>query len=555
MCLELVKFRRPYSIAISNSGIIACLIRPTTTKLVVIPSSRNNSVSVNINDIGLKGAQSLAINHKNELIILDHINRMLFWFDQNLKFVLSLRLPGTKYGAMKFCVQTNKIYILVLDQSRVITINSDKHEEYTTLFSYSNIDSISSIDGLALLERDKLLIIDKELSSLFIVSLDKKEIAIKKFLEYGRNGFGRIRRPTDVNVVGDLIAVHDNDNYLIQFFDHNMKFVSQIGGKGEDLTKFDLPVSGFAVDKCLYVCDQNNDRIVKINTLDNHKCEAIVKDKFVEGLLSRPSGISFYKDLLYIADRSNGFIQVFDKDLKYLYVLNTGDKILNRPSSISIIKTEHKVIAAIIERRNGSNCLLNFYSLSADLKSAKYINTIDSKFSINDPQDMDNGISSDIYLADTLNRRIIKINVDGQLVSQVDMAKISLNTRILVKSVSVREDGDIFTADFDTCIVYHLDSSLKFKNKIDFSQYKKDIKVVRSICALEDSLIICVRGKNQVLKTTYSGKIISPFVLKNVDWCNPVKICKTSSDTLYISDKENDRIVKIENLRTSSNNA
>ena len=73
MCLELVKFRRPYSIAISSSGIIACLIRPTTTKLVVIPSSRNNSVSININDIGLKGAQSLVINHKNELIILDHI--------------------------------------------------------------------------------------------------------------------------------------------------------------------------------------------------------------------------------------------------------------------------------------------------------------------------------------------------------------------------------------------------------------------------------------------------------------------------------------------------
>ena len=548
MCLELVKFRRPYSIAISNSGIVACLIRPTTTKLVVIPSSGNNSLSININDIGLKGAQSLIINHKNELIILDHINGMLFWFDLNLKFISSLRLPGTKYGAMKLCKQTNKIYISVLDQSKVITVDYDKSKGYSTLFNYSNIDSISSIDGLALLEKDKLLIIDKELSSLFIVSLDKKEISIEKFLEYGRNGFGKIRRPTDVNVVGELIAVHDNDNYLIQFFDHNMKFVFQVGGKGEDVGNFDLPVSGFTDNDDLFVCDQNNDRIVKLNAFNNYKYEVIVKDKFVKGLLSRPSGLSFYKDLLFIADRSNGIIQVFDKDCEYLYVLNIKDKILNRPSSISIIKTEHQEIAVIIERRSGSNCLLNFCSLSADLKSAKHINTIDSKFSMNDPQDMDSNTSSNVYIADTLNRRIIKINVDGQLVSQVDMAKISHNERILVKSVSEREDGDVFTADFDECIVYHFDSSLKFKNKIDFSQYKKDIKVIRSVYALKDSLILCVRGKNQVLKAVYSGEIISPLILKNVDWNNPVKISKSSNDTLYISDKENDRIVKIESL-------
>ena len=548
MHLELVKFRRPYSIAISSSGIIACLIRPTTSKLVVIPSSGGNSLSININDIGLKSAQSLTINHKNELIILDNINSMLFWFDQNLQFVSSMRLPGTKYGVMKLCKHTNQIYISVLDQSRIITIDPDKHEEYSTLFSYSNIDSISSIDGLALLERDKLLIIDKELSSLFIVSLNKKEVSIEKFLEYGRNGFGKIRRPTDVNVVDGLIAINDNDNYLIQFFDYNMKFLFQTGGKGEDVGNFDLPVSGFTVNDDLFVCDQNNDRIVKLNALNNYKCEVIVKDKFVEGFLSRPSGISFYKGLLFIADRSNGIIQVFDKDCKYLYVLNIKDKILKRPSSISIIKTERQEIAAIIERRDGSNCLLSFYSLSADLKSAKHMNTIDSKFSMNDPQDMDSNTSSNIYIADTLNRRIIKTNVDGQLISQVDMAKISHNERILVKSVSEREDGDVFTADFDECTVYHLDSNLKFKNKIDFSQHKKDIKVIRSICALEASLILCVRGKNQVLKAVYSGEIISPLVLKDVDWSNPVKISKSSNDTLYISDKENDRIVKIESL-------
>ena len=58
-----------------------------------------------------------------------------------------------------------------------------------------------------------------------------------------------------------------------------------------------------------------------------------------------------------------------------------------------------------------------------------------------------------------------------------------------------------------------------------------------------------MRGKNQILKVTYSGKIISPLLLEGINWNNPVKICKKSNDLLYILDKENDRIVKIDNYK------
>jgi len=549
MCLELVQFKRPYSIAVSDIGFIACLIKPSLIKLALIFPNKNENRTIDIKEIGLKSAHSILINCNNELVILDHICSKLFWFDKDLKFISSLSLPGKKYGTMDFCKITKRIFISILDQSKVIMINSNQIKEYSLLFDYTDIASISSVNSITFLDKNKFLIIDRDLSSLMIISLDKKEKSISKFLSYGRDGFGKIRHPTDVNLVGDLIAVHDNDNYLIQFFNYKMEFEFQIGGKGENVDSFDLPISGSTLNEDLYVCDQNNDRIVKINVLKEQKSEVIIKNKFLEGSLSRPSGCSFYKNLLFVADRSNHVIQVFDKNLKFLYILNTEGKVLNRPSSVSIIKIEERDILAILERRKGSNCLLNFYSISADLKSAKYMNTASNSLDLNDPQDMDCSISSEFYIADTLNRRIIKINLNGRLIAQVDMVKISKNKRILVKCISEREDGDVFTADFDECIIYHFDSSFELINKINFSRYKKEIKVIRSIYPLKDFMILCVRGKNQILKVTYSGKIISPLLLEGINWNNPVKICKKSNDLLYILDKENDRIVKIDNYK------
>ena len=51
-----------------------------------------------------------------------------------------------EYGTMKFCKKSNQIYISVLAKSKVITVDSLAYGEFSTLFSYSDIDSISSID-------------------------------------------------------------------------------------------------------------------------------------------------------------------------------------------------------------------------------------------------------------------------------------------------------------------------------------------------------------------------------------------------------------------------
>ena len=92
-------------------------------------------------------------------------------------------------------------------------------------------------------------------------------------------------------------------------------------------------------------------------------------------------------------------------------------------------------------------------------------------------------IYKSFLIADTLNRSILEVNLKGEIINKVDMSKISGNARILVKSVYCREDGHIFTADFEKCIIYQFDRFLNLICKIDLSKKLNHIKVIRSIYA------------------------------------------------------------------------
>jgi len=272
----------------------------------------------------------------------------------------------------------------------------------------------------------------------------------------------------------------------------------------------------------------------------------VIKDKFYAGSLCRPSGVSVHKNKVYIADRSNGVIQVFDGNLNYLNTLFPNTKKLDRPSSISIIEHDNIAICIVIERKNGLDSEMSLYHISDDSRTMEYIDTVSTDVALNDPQDMTVGPSSEIYIADTLNRRILQVNLVGREINSVDMMKISGNKRILIKTICVRSDGDVFTADFDSCTVYHFDKDLTIKSVIDFSRAKSDIEVLRGIYVLSDIIVLCVRGVRQVLVSDYNGKILSSvdcLSSTSLDWRHPVKIARSENDLFYIADKENDRVL------------
>jgi len=546
MHIKTVGFRRPFSISVSLEGHIICLTK-APQKNIFIFLCDGEVIFKNTVHLGISDAACLAINEKNEIIILDNVSRTLNWFDFKLNKISSLKLPGLIYGSMKFEKTSNCIYLPVIDLFVVLQISSNG-SYIRNFFDYSTIEGCDHVNSLAI-ENNRLILLNLAPAALFDVFIFEEKFDCTRYLQYGRNGEGQVRNPTDINILDDYIVVHDYHNYLTQFFDKDLKFSYQVGGKGEGENQFDLPVSGYAANDELYICDQNNDRVVLLNS-KSKEFNVIIEDKLMEGCLRRPSGIAIDKNkIIYVADRSNGVIQMFDEDLIFLGMLDIDGVRFNRPSSIAVFDNNEKKYIAIIERKSGSNSLLNTYLLSEDEKKLLVYQQFDSDLPLNDAQDMAASKKGDIYVADTLNRRIVKTDFGGSLVGQVNMAAISGNNRILVKTVFVRDDGDVFTADFDECLVYQFDLNLQIKNIIDFSNLKNEIEVLRAVYAEKDYLLLGVRGANEVLVSDYEGNILKTIDCKNqtgVDWNHPVKFCKVDNGSVLIADKENDRIIKID---------
>ena len=128
------------------------------------------------------------------------------------------------------------------------------------------------------------------------------------------------------------------------------------------------------------------------------------------------------------------------------------------------------------------------------------------------------------------------------------MKRLSNNNRILVKTIFVDDKDNIYTADFENCIVYIIDKKLDLVKIVDFSKIKDNIKVIRSVLFTKEKLYLCTRGSPQLIVSDLDGNIIQEinvFKASGRDWSNPVKMC-TYFDEILVADKENDRVLVLD---------
>ena len=530
MSIKLKGFRRPISISFSKTGDLYCLCDGLFKSLKIF---KNNKIikSILISDLGLTSAQTIVINNKSQLIILDSSNQSLNWFTLDLIFLFKIKIPGTNYGALYF--DSKNLFLSVNDIFKVFRI--DDNLSILEFYDFSNLENCLSVDSI-LFKNQKLYLLDSKSSNLHVVST--KDNLHKQYLNFGRDGKSFVRNPTSINYINKKFYINDNKNYLIQWFDSKLNFIDQIGGKGTDLGKFDLPIFSLVFDNNLIICDKNNDRVLSLD-INNKKPFTLVESQFYPGELRRPSGLATDdKGNIYVSDRSNNVIQVFDSNLKFIKILNYSNQPFDRPASLAIIDDK----LAVIQRKRKGACI-NLFKINFDNYSLDYDKKFKFKYKLNDPQDMCSTIYKSFLIADTLNRSILEVNLKGEIINKVDMSKISGNARILVKSVYCREDGHIFTADFEKCIIYQFDRFLNLICKIDLSKKLNHIKVIRSIYANKKFILIGVRGINQLLKINFEGKILKK--INNFNWNHPVKIINDKNGKVIIADKENDRVVKI----------
>jgi len=539
-------FKRPYNISISKDGYIACLTEGLKTKLYIFYNGKLYHSS-SIDSLGISECSHLAFNNHNEIAFIDEKKHRLCLYNIALRKVASIQLPGKKYGTIYYDGTNNNYYISILDLSQIISI-SYPNFSIDVYYNYSNIQDCKSVNGIVIID-DRIILLDKDQSAVYEIIRNQNDYTFNRYLKYGRNGHGNTRIPSDIIKYCNQIVIVDKNNYLIQYFDLHMEFSGQLGGKGPGNNQFDLPVSACEYMNDIYICDKNNDRIVRVDNNKNFSVE--ISTKFMKGHLRRPSGVSVgMNGDIFVTDRSNNSIQIFDNKFNFIKLLGGVNITLNRPSSICLYNTDdNEIVFAVIERKLGYNSSLKYYKTNEGYDFLDNYMVFNESI-LNDPQDMDMSKSGIIHVADTLNRRIIQINLSGHIINQVDMKKISNNERILIKTICVRDDDHVFTADFDECVIYEFNNKLKIVNTINISNYKKQISVIRSVYALENILILCTRGANQVIIIDYSGKIITNISSESktgYNWNHPVKICSDGGEGLLIVDKENDRVVNLSN--------
>jgi hypothetical protein len=530
-------FNRPIQLEFDSKG--RMFVLENSSKHILTCFYNGDKIIIDLRKYGILSVFSFQVLSSDDIIIFDEYSAELLWIDFDFIFKNKIKIKKSSYSYIKFDKNRRKSFLVDNLNSQILVIESD----YSISRIPLNIENVNFfINKICFLNSD-ILLLDTKNYCLYKYDLESCHCKDCYILKYGRGGEGYFREPSDIEVFNNKILIVDTKNYLVQFFDENLRFLSQLGSKGYLNNAFDLPVEATIYRNRVYICDFNNDRIVKFNKSLSH-VSIVLKRAFIKGDLNRPSGITYLNDVkkIIVADRGNALIQIFDHNLKYINCLKTYKFI--HPASVATSKIGDIIYLAVIDRVDYKNSKFEVFKLNLNNFSIIKFSQYNLKLKLNDPQDLCTTPSGTFIVADTLNRRIIELDHNSNLIRDIDLIEITNNKNVLVKSVFVDFEGNIYTLDFDMCKVYIFKENGSFLKMIDFSNLKKDIEVIRNIFIFRKYILLCVRGKDQVLIADFSGKIIGK-IEKSVSWNHPVKIISgENNDVIYILDKENDRIVK-----------
>tara|TARA_B100000902_G_scaffold400048_1_gene475180 strand:+ start:8502 stop:10082 length:1581 start_codon:yes stop_codon:yes gene_type:complete len=346
-----------------------------------------------------------------------------------------------------------------------------------------------------------------------------------------------IRLISSLKIFFNKIILVDQLNYCLHIFNSNGKKIKKIGSKGIDIGNFDLPKEISSIGKKLLISDQNNDRFLIINRYLKIK---IYEKRFkTQKNLSRPIKSLIIKKLIYILDRENNRIQVYNSKLIFVksYKLK---KVKNSKPNSFCFNTKLNCFFVLYRRSNLKNFLIK-YDYKFKKKIFKEISTLDS-------QDLSCS-QNYLFLANTLGRTIEKYDLNINFVKKVNLNILSSNPRVLSKTVCLDKYEKIYTATFDDFKLFKFDENLNLLKTINLKKYADELKVIRAIFINihdQDIVYILNRGKYPIwVYSIQKNKVIKKVnIIKNRIYLkNPTSISMFDKN-LIICDKENDRILK-----------
>jgi DNA-binding beta-propeller fold protein YncE len=356
-----------------------------------------------------------------------------------------------------------------------------------------------------------------------ICRIHKNTLNIRTFLSWGR-GNGRVRKPVDIEFYQGLFFVCDQDNYLVQIFDKDFQFVGQVGGKGTEPGTFDMANSLCRFKKYILVSNRGCDRIDLLDP-EAFTVKSFILPQQKDGIFRRPSGICIgHKKKIYVADRHNNCIQIFDHMNRHVSTLR-GDMnfSFNQPTAVELDSGQNLIIA---DRENHR-------ILRHDGKS---IHEIVVHTGLKSPRDVAVDRADNLYIADTGNQRVVVKSADGKT------EKI-IGEGICAKSIHISGQNQIIVADFDQNKFYLLKDDVKM-DFFDFLGIQHKFKKVRGIFLFGKDIYIADRDDDRIYKFSIGGKLEKTIGGRGPEhgkFRHPAAV-KVKDSVVYVVDRDNDRV-------------
>lgn len=535
-----IVFRRPTVVAVSADRCLYVADRDSNGLFLFNPngSLRRFYQSAELGD--LKRPRGLCFDGSGRLLVSDSGNGRILIFDDTLRLTGRIDLSNHRPLLDSLALADCTLFCSDLRNHVIHAIDlRDGVLKRALGGPGSATGRLRSPRGICVVG-DRLIVADRDNDR--ICAFDLKTGKVQSFLGFGR-GEGSVRKPTDVKFIDNRFYVNDSNNYLIQVYTPEFEFLFQFGGKGSAIGKFDLASTLSVHHMALYICDRNNDRILRYRP-ERAAIEALVTPRFIPGVLRRPCGAAVDQhNRICVADRDNDCLQIFTSNGR---VLNTVREV-SRPAAVALT-IDSPPMHWVVER----GC----HQLSLLKPSGERIRTIRSAargMCLQHPHDIAVNSLGGLIIADSGNRALQQFNRVGDHQKTIDMAKLSGNPAVQIRSVCTTPDGAIYTADFDRCIVYCLNPNGTPRWILDLKNRYPEINVLRGVTVHENRIMACVRGPYFIYILSFDGRLIKKFGTRGNgtdQFRNPAKVIRMHSGNYLVVDKENDRLVVYDDVWT-----
>ena len=176
--------------------------------------------------------------------------------------------------------------------------------------------------------------VDHNTGNIYVVDYLNNRVKVfdntaKYVFQFGdKVGEGKMSYPRGIVICQNTLLVSQYSSHCILVYQLDGKFVSRIGSNGNGELQFKSPW-GLSTDEYnndIYICDYDNHRIQIIS--ENFR----YKSQFGKDTLHYPLDVKLYKDNIFILDKSNPCIHVFNRDLvlqKSVITRGEGQQVTN----------------------------------------------------------------------------------------------------------------------------------------------------------------------------------------------------------------------------------